>query len=625
MRLYAGTSRNFISDSFLNQIAGKLKSAFFDYYGFNPSDNEVNSWRASLLNIAAVFQNDRLLDHGVILEYQLPLSSRRIDCLICGRNNHGLDNAVIVELKQWSKCEESIGENEVMTWVGGAKRDVLHPSAQVSQYKYYLQDTHTAFYEEPNPVLLHSCSYLHNYDHDPDDVIFHPKFKQLLSDSPAFTADDTDRLSSYLCSYLGKGEGIAVLNRIEGSRYRPSKKLMEHVSGVIRGNPQYVLLDEQKVVYDKIFALVNGGFHKKQKHVIIVKGGPGTGKSVIAINLIADLFSQHYNTSYATGSRAFTETLRKAIGPKGPAVFKYFNTYTDCDQDEIDVLICDESHRIRQTSYNRFVPKKNYPPRSQIDELLTVARVCVFFIDDLQVVRPGEIGSSDYIKRAAQQHQAVVHEHELDVQFRCAGSESFVNWVDCTLAIRRTATVLWSPEEDFDFRIFDSPFELENAIRDKAMQGYTARVTAGFCWPWAKQLNQDGTLVSDVVIGDYVRPWNANPELSGLPKDIPKAQLWAYDPNGINQIGCIYTAQGFEFDYAGVIMGKDLAYSFEQNTWLGDYKHSYDPVVKKSGSRFLELVKNTYRVLLSRGLKGCYVYFMDKPTEQFVRTRIAKH
>ena len=204
-------------------------------------------------------------------------------------------------------------------------------------------------------------------------------------------------------------------------------------------------------------------------------------------------------------------------------------------------------------------------------------------------------------------------------------SDGFVNWINNTLGIRRTANVLWSLEEQFDFQIFSSPFEVENAIHDKVRQGFTGRVTAGFCWPWARQLNEDGTLVDDVVIGDYVRPWNAHYELSGLLKSIPKAELWAYDPNGINQIGCIYTAQGFEFDYVGVIFGKDLTYSFEKGAWVGDHRYSYDPVVKKAGSRFLELFKNTYRVLLSRGIKGCYVYFVDKPTEQFVRTRIESH
>ena len=622
MRLYAGTSSNFISDSSHNQIAGKLKSAFFQYHGFNPSDNEVNSWRNSLLNISAVFQNAGLLDHGVILEFQLPLSSRRLDCLICGRNDAGSDNAVIIELKQWSKCEDSIGESEVVTWVGGAKREVLHPSAQVSQYKRYLQDTHTAFYEEPGPVCLHSCAYLHNYDYDPGDVLFAPKFAPLMADSPVFSADDTDRLSSYLSGRLSQGDGIPVLNRIEQSHYRPSKQLMEHVSDVIRGIPQYILLDEQKVVYDKIFALVRGGFHNRQKHAIIVKGGPGTGKSVVAINLMADLLLQHYNAQYATGSRAFTETLRRAIGARGAVQFRYFNSYVDAEPNSIDVLICDESHRIRETSNSRFTPKSRHSSMAQVDEILRAAKVSVFLIDDQQIVRPGEIGSSAYIAHAAELHDAVAHEHELDIQFRCAGSDGFVNWVDNTLGIRRTTNVLWSPEEQFDFKIYDSPFHLEDAIRDKVRQGFTARVTAGFCWPWSRHLNADGTLVNDVVIGDYVRPWNAHPDLHGLPKDIPRAQLWAYEPDGINQIGCIYTAQGFEFDYVGVIVGLDLTYSFERGTWVSDYRQSYDSVVKRAGSRFTDLVKNTYRVLLSRGLKGCYVYFMDKPTEHFIRTRI---
>ena len=476
-----------------------------------------------MLNISAIFQNADLLDHGIILEYQLPMSSRRIDCLICGKNDKKRDNAVIIELKQWSKCEESIGENEVNTWVGGAKRDVLHPSAQASQYRWYLQDSHTAFYEGTEPVELHSCAYLHNYDYDPGDVIFAAKFRQLVSESPIFTADDTDKLSSYLWNNLSNGDGIPVLTRIEESQYRPSKHLMDHVSEMIKGNPQYVLLDEQKVIYDKIFALVKGGFHNKQKYAIIIKGGPGTGKSVVAINLMADLLAQHYNAQYATGSRAFTQTLRKAIGPRGSIQVKYFNSYGSAQQNDIDVLICDESHRIRETSNNRYTLKTKYSPSPQIDELFKAAKVVVFFIDDQQVVRPKEIGSSYYIKDAAERHRAVVLEHELEIQFRCNGSEGFVNWIDNTLCIGRTANVLWSSEEEFDFKIFDSPLELENTIKDKVSQGFTGRVTAGFCWPWARQLNDDGTLVDDVVIGDYVRPWNARDELSRLPKGIPKA------------------------------------------------------------------------------------------------------
>jgi DUF2075 family protein len=169
--------------------------------------------------------------------------------------------------------------------------------------------------------------------------------------------------------------------------------------------------------------------------------------------------------------------------------------------------------------------------------------------------------------------------------------------------------------------LLGSAEELESEIREKANEGFTARMTAGFCWPWSKE-NTDGSLVSDVVIGSYQRPWNAKHDAKRLSPGVPKAHLWAYESGGIDQIGCIYTAQGFEFDYVGVIWGPDLVYNFEHQSWQGDKKQSHDTVVKRSKDQFTDLVKNTYRVLLSRGLKGCYVHFMDKDTERFVRSRM---
>lgn len=624
MRLYAGTSEQFIHDTIQNQIAEKLKIAFFDYYRYNPSPAEVNSWRNSLRSMSQVFQYANLLDHGVILEYQLPLTSKRLDCLICGKDGNKEDNAVIVELKQWDKCDEAAGENELSTWAGGAKRDVLHPSVQVGQYKMYLEDTHTAFNTDHDPILLNACTYLHNYNYYSDDVIFSDKYQGALSKFPLFTADDVDKLKGYLSDKLVKGKGIDVLRRIEESKYRPSKKLMDHVGNIIKGKSEYVLLDEQLIVYDSVFTCAKKGFHDKQKTVIIVKGGPGTGKSVIAINLMADLLLKGYNAHYATGSRAFTETLRKIIGSRGSAQFKYFNSYSKAENNVIDVLIADEAHRIRFTSNNRFTRKEKRSELSQIDELLDVSKVGVFFIDDDQIVRPNEIGSVEYIKNNSEQRGYRVYEYELEAQFRCNGSDAFVNWVNNTLGIKRTANVIWDQHEEFDFKILSSPLELENAIRDKVKQGFTGRVTAGFCWDWSDPDNE-GNLKDDVVIGDYRRPWDAKPGAIKLAPGIPKASFWAYDPNGINQVGCIYTAQGFEFDYAGVIFGEDLIYNFDKQEWEGNQSKSSDNVVKRSGDKFADLVKNTYRVLLSRGMKGCYVYFMNKDTERFFKSRIEYH
>ena len=196
-----------------------------------------------------------------------------------------------------------------------------------------------------------------------------------------------------------------------------------------------------------------------------------------------------------------------------------------------------------------------------------------------------------------------------------------MNWVNHTLEIRETANATWSRDELFDFRLAESPEVLERMILEKAAAGFSARMTAGFCWPWSKA-RPDGTLEDDVVIGNYRRPWNAKPESSKLAKGIPKAQTWAYDKEGIGQVGCVYTAQGFEFDYVGVIFGKDLTYDLSAHVWKGHREHSYDSVVKRSGERFTDLVKNTYRVLLTRGMKGCYVYFQDEGTERYFRSRM---
>jgi hypothetical protein len=339
------------------------------------------------------------------------------------------------------------------------------------------------------------------------------------------------------------------------------------------------------------------------------------------MNLLGDLSGMGLNAHYVTGSRAFTSTIREIVGTRGAAQVRYFNSYMGADANVIDVMIADEAHRIRETSNNRFTPKVKQSKISQIHELLKASRTSVFFIDDNQIVRPGEIGSTGYIKTEAEKLHCDVCEFELEAQFRCAGSDAFVSWVNNTLGIQRTPHVMWNQADEFDFRIMPTPQALENAIRKSLEEKSTARLAAGFCWPWSNP-RSNGTLVDDVVIGDYVRPWNAKSDSGSLAPGIPKESLWAYDSGGVNQIGCVYTAQGFEFDYVGVIFGPDLVYVPEAADWKGDKTKSFDTVVKRSGDRFTQMVKNTYRVLLTRGMKGCYVHFMDKNTENLFRSRL---
>ena len=623
MELYSGSINQFVEDTIQNQIAIKLRNAFFDYFGHNPPDSEIRSWRDSLRAVKDVFNVAGFTDHGIFLEYVLPLSSQRLDCMICGRDEAGKDNAVIIELKQWERCEIGVSD-KVVTWVGGGTREVLHPSVQVGQYKTYLEQNHTAFYETDR-IVLNACAYLHNYIVEKNDSILSPQFDTYRQQYPLFSASDANNLSSFLKKRLDSGNGIAVLERIQKSKYGPSRKLLQQISKVIKENERYVLLDNQLVAFDKVMNTVRYGLRNKKKSVVIIKGGPGTGKSVIAINLLAELSKLGFNAQYATGSKAFTQTLRKTIGKGGFDQVKYFNSYTNAESNMIDVLVADESHRIRITSNNMYTSQAKKSSLSQVEELINAAKVPVFFVDDRQNVRPGEIGSSNYIRENAERLGCSVHEYQLEIQFRCQGSDKFVQWVNNTLGIIRTAEAIWDiKNNEFDFQIVGSPHELYRKIKEKNdLEPNSARLVAGFCWKWSEP-SPDGTLVKDVVIDDFAMTWEGK-ETRRLAPEVPPASLWPYDPRAVNQIGSIYTIQGFEFDYVGVIVGKDLLYNFGTNQWEGHPENSADAVVKKANDKFVDLVKNAYRVLLSRALKGCYVYFIDKETEKFVKSRIQYH
>lgn len=619
MQLYAGTSKQFIEDTVQSRIAEKLKVAYRDYFRRSPPSGEFRSWQNSLSRICMVLQHASLIDHGVALEYQMPSNSKRLDFMITGHDATNKPNAVIVELKQWDVVERSWIPDSVVTYVGKGLRDVLHPSRQVGNYQLYLENTNEAFHL--GGVGLSSCSYLHNIQFDEHNELFDERHKALLNDYPLFAGDQTSQMERYIAQAVGNGNGQGVLAKVLQSKYRASKQLLDHVGEVLRNEGSFVLLDEQQVAFNAVLASATDGFHKKDKVVILIQGGPGTGKSLIALNLVAELSADGYNCQHATGSKAFTENVRKIVGSRAAIQFKFFASYQSAQRDEVDVLILDEAHRMFASGNGRFTPASQRSERPLIEHIIDAAKVSVFFIDDLQVVRPAEVGRVALIRETASRMNARLHEFELDSQFRCMGSDAFINWIDSTLGVRESADTYWGSTDPFEFRIFDSVRELEATIRKKQVENVKTRLTAGFCWQWSNP-NSDGTLINDVVVDDWSMPWNAKPDSTRLAKGIPKSHYWATDPTGINQVGCIYTAQNFEFDYVGVIFGLDLRYDPVSGTWVGDKTQSHDSVVRRSGDQFVELVKNTYRVLLTRGIRGCYVYFMDKATRDHFQSLI---
>lgn len=591
--------------------------------GCNVSASEKQAWANSLPALAQILSSSEYRRIGVILEYWLPLSSQRVDALLCGFSPEGIPTAIAIELKQWSKVSRSAGEREVRTFVGGGERTVLHPSAQVNGYLDYLTSTHSAFHSGETAIRGLGCAYLHNITATAAEHLFDPKFAAELQISTLFCSGQEEQFADYLRKNLSD-ESTQVHNDIAEGHYHPSRQLMDSVRDALKKPPSellgnLVLLDEQQLVFDAAFAAAHKAKPDQCSQAILVTGGPGSGKSVVALKLLGALMGEGIAGNYATGSSAFTQTLKKVTGTAVRKCLKYTNNYQEISAHSLDVLIVDEAHRIRkETVGTQYRPAKK-TGLSQLGEMAKACKVLVLFMDDHQGVKPDEIGTAQYVREELTTLDIPVMEIQLSTQFRCGGSDGFVTWVSDVLGITDGQTA-WRNTPDFEFSIYSSPQELDAAIREKASDTTRARLVAGFCWPWSNKSVQ-GALVNDIEIENFSRPWNAHPKVAELNEKFPPAPLWAYDPRGLDQVGCIYTAQGFEFDYVGVIFGTDLRFVPETGSWAAFPQDSRDPSIRKS-INFLELVKHTYRVLLTRGIKGCYVCFLDKPTEEYVKSRL---
>ncbi len=624
MRLYSGSAQQFVDDVTNARIVPTLTAAFEGVFGWTPTPSERTSWSNSLEKVRNLLSASGLWDTGVMLEYLLPASSRRLDCMVAGQSGDGVESAVIIELKQWLDSRPSDLPSAIETRFRGRYQDHLHPSVQVGQYEEYLRDFQTVF-QPPNEVKLASCAYLHNYAFDRSDPLLDPKFHSWVARYPLFGEHDFDRVRKYVENRISGGHGLEVLRKIEGSTVRPSIEFIKHLEDVLTGDERYKLLDEQRLVFDRVLTSLEGALTKGQRAAVIAKGGPGTGKTVIAVNLLAELMKRRSATAQlVTGSGAFTRSLREATSARVGRLIKFTNNYVNAGAGQYDALVVDEAHRIRPVSTDFYRRKTSKQEDHQVDEILRASKVSVFFIDDFQAVTPEDVGRSGYIRDRAERQGIPVHEYELSIQFRCRGADSFVAWLDSTLGLTTTEVPKWRDPPGFSFRVMASAIELDAEINRLNRAGKSARLTAGFCWKWSSP-NPDGSLPMDVQIDGLARPWNAREGRTKAARagpGIPPSQLWATSPGGVGQVGCIYTAQGFEFDYVGVIFGNDLVFDPAANEWRGVPSASKDPRVKRAKD-FTRLVKQVYRVLMSRGIEGCFVYFVDAETRRFVESRIA--
>ena len=625
MLVYEGIKSGFIDDVNLNRIVDKIYDKYKQFFG-RTSESQLNSWKNSMQYMRGVLDDREIPDNaGVAIEFNIPTTSKRIDFILSGRDNNKKDSVIIIELKQWETCTAVEGKDAIVsTFTGGGIREVAHPSYQAMSYANLIKDFNETV--QIDDIGLYPCAFLHNYDLRDDDPICSSQYQEYINEAPMFGTNDFEKLRKFIKKYIVEGDDRELLYKIENGKIRPSKRLQDSLAKMLQGNKEFNMIDEQKVIYEDAIRMAIDTVASNSKNVLVVQGGPGTGKSVLAINLLVELTKRGMTSFYVTKNAAPRAVFRDKL--KGSFKMTYINNlfqgsgqFTEAETNEVNVLVVDEAHRLNAKSGMFQNLGEN-----QIKEIINASNFSIFFIDEDQKVTLKDIGSVDEIKKYAQELGAGIRIVELESQFRCNGSDGYLSWLDNLLEIRKTAN-FDDMDFDYDFKVLDDPNEVRRLIEEKNRENNKSRIVAGYCWNWISE-GKNNTDIHDIVIPEY------NFEMSW---NLGNSQTWAIDPMSVNEIGCIHTCQGLEFDYVGVIIGDDIRY--EDGQIVTDYKKrastdqslkGINKIAKEDGQEEANrvadsIIKNTYRTLMTRGMKGCYVYCTDKNLSNYLKEKQIKN
>lgn len=618
MIAYSATKKVFLKDApeIQDVVAERVRNSL----GFRPSESEKRAWQSSIGNAMFHVLNDQTIpdDLGVAIEYQIKSSEKRVDMILTGENVQGRSRALVIELKQWSEVLPSYLDDFLEVTYGSGRSQEAHPSYQALSYKHQFEDFYVATREIPIEVL--SCSYMHNCT---DEKLLRSNvFASLVQSSPVFLKPDRQHLREYIKELLPVGDKTQTLERLESSEISPSKNLADSLVSMLKGNSEFWLLDKQKRAYEEVRAAVRRQPGERKKQVIIIDGGPGTGKSVIAIKLLVDLISSGSNARYATKNLAPRSVYESKLAGKLSkrdisALFIGTSRLWANQPGALDVLLVDEAHRMEKA--DRYSSTNG---ADQVMEAIRASNVTVFFIDEKQNVTWKDHGSKSVIRYWAEQLGAEVTECELTSQYRCTGAVEYLNKVDQLLEIQNEGASDFSAT-DFEVRVFDTVDSMYEEILKRNSSRNKARVVAGYCWNWiSKRDNSKWDLT--FPNSDLKLQWNLRSKYG---------YRWMIDPESVTEVGCIHTAQGLELDYIGVIIGPDLVARNGSLVAIPEARAKTDESMVGFGvalkanpdlakAKADQIIRNTYRTLLTRGAKGCFIYCTDPETAEYFRKNL---
>lgn len=623
MIVYEATKGEFINSVFSGSITDEIYEIYQQKIG-KSGKSQIMSWENSMQYMYRVLEDSEIPDDcGVAIEFTIPTTSKRIDFILTGLNQFQDDSVIIIELKQWSEAQKVEGKDGVVkTILGGGIRETTHPSYQVWSYASLIRNFNQTVDEDK--IGLFPCAYLHNYDFTDDDALTDEIYKPYYDEAPLYGKRDALKLREFIKKYIKYGDNTNILYRIDNGKIRPSKKLQDTLSSMLEGNKEFIMIDEQKIAYELAVKMARESYCDDKKRVLIVEGGPGTGKSVVAINLLVDIMSDDMVSLYVTKNSAprnvFFEKLRGGEHSLSylKNLFKGSGSFTKSKSNEFDAIIVDEAHRLNEKSGLFSNLGEN-----QVKEIINASKFSVFFIDKHQKVSLKDYGSVEAIREYAKFFDAEVERIQLTSQFRCNGSEGYLSWLNDVLEIEETAN-FDGFDFDYDFRVVDSPNELKDLIFEKNKEKNNARLLAGYCWNWIKE-GKNNSDVHDIEIDDFSMSWN-----------LGNSDTWAIDEDSVNEIGCIHTSQGLEFDYVGVIIGNDMRFDgdhivtdFNQRARTDKSLFGIKKMYKENPEEAMkvadEIIKNTYRTLMTRGMKGCYVYCEDMMLQSYLKVKLKRN
>ena len=615
MIIYNKTLGDFRNDVTLNMMQGILLNKLKEKGLSGGSQSEINSWNNSLHFMKDVLEDGYFSSEcQVAIEYNIPQTSKRVDFMIMG-NNGSDDHVVIVELKQWAKVEkvDDRCDHSIMSDLK-SHEPTAHPSYQAYSYKCLILN-----YCDDMTVVnntIKPCAYLHNLSEKYRPVIEDKIYGEWTTEAPVFLQADVLKMRNFIKSYIKlKANDDSLLYKIEEGRLKPTKSLQDALDSMLCGNKEFQMIDEQVVAYDKIMRAIYNSKEDDKKHVIIITGGPGTGKSVLAVNVLARcIIDLKLNASYITKNSAprncYARLLANGNAKKMINLQKAMQSphrLPFIPLNGLDVGIYDEAHRMQKKPYM-------YKGLDMLEDAIKAAKVSVFFVDDDQRITVNDTYDVDRIIAYAKREGAVIHKpYELVSQFRCDGSDGYISFINNLLELKQTANTTFEFNK-LNVKVFEDPNKLRDELRELNKINNKARMIAGYCYDWNVK-NKRGDW--DIVLPNgFKAKWN-----------LENDDHWAVNPESFEEIGCIHTCQGMEFDYVGVFIGKDLYCKDDhiltnRNAISKDDRTSGIRLTTTTDEEADKLIRRTYKVLLTRGLKGCFIYCEDKALRDYLKSKL---